>query len=558
MVFIEQGLLFKNAEVRLLAGGFIMPEQPRVPVSVGGMQDDHTWSKTIWVPQDLEGLFVDEDGLTKELAVEKRAIDAGERNQPVKTDTTLDETQMKICGRIFAGILKLNQFLAEQLGAALTAARDRRVRSADIDGVEEEVALRIESAISDRRTELDGLMYSQLSLERQLRAFAARNRLGRTAQYSESLGLTWAWLFGLFVVESLVNGSLLAAVMANGLAGGAMLAGIISAINIGLGLIAGLWGWRNLKHRQIDSRALGIVFTVVPHTAGAAWNIFIAHFREAAEILAGSDAFSFEFSELSQATADHFAASGLLGLTSIQAWALLILGLGVHFYAAKKGWDDIADRYPDYKRWDVLAKTAAADYEDALAEVRQHARASVEQVEADALAKAEAAQRWLDGVDELIDGAKQRCQEVIDSEDDWVSTGTQLLKTYRDINSGVRDKGSAPAYFRIYPTAKDYRERTFGNVKRTGQVLEQGKVIERGLRDLDVLRSEAAKAAKDANDLVQVVRRRVNAAIRGLDSTLATEQAALTNSALLRLNREADEEASREAVPSGAPATATT
>jgi hypothetical protein len=509
------------------------------PHPVGEMQDEHTWSKTIWIPQIEDSFLVDEEGLTKELAVEKRAADDGQRNLPKRTDKTLNEIQMKICGRIFSGILLLNQFLAAELGKAVNAAKKRVASVASAERIQNVISNQVQNTFAEHRARLVELRYEDLSKRRDLRHFRFNNKLRRGAHYKTSLEMTFAILAAMFVGESILNGSLLSEVMSQGLVGGALLAGVISGINIMLGIAAGLWGWRNLNHQNITNRLIGGSLMLICHGFALTWNIFVAHFREVAEIMSAQDNFNFEMAHLGAATVEHFQTHGVLGMGSIQSWALLLLGIFIHFFAAKEGWDDIADRYPDYKKFDLLSKKATAAFDDALAELRDDIRTAVEVVEAEINAKAAEAQNNVRVIDALIGQAKERCQEVANSEDEWVVTGSRLLKLYRDTNKQIRDENSAPDYFDTYPSALDYRRRSFGGgVDRSDEVDSKRALIEDAMAKLAATREAAVEAARAAGEASSSVHKHISACIRKLDKQIADEEAEATGAATRRIEEE--------------------
>ncbi|WP_298747676.1 hypothetical protein [uncultured Brevundimonas sp.] len=517
-----------------------MSKEPKGPEPVGQMEDDHTWSKTIWIPRISESdiiLTPDEKGLTKELAIEKRAIDDGNQNLPRQNDEVQNETQIQICTKVFKGVLLLNQFLSQQLDAAVQEARTRRISLEGVEQVKESISRAVDKVFDVSRSDLNELRFEELSTDRDLRAFRRRNRLVSAAHYKDSLELTIAILLAMFIGESILNGTLLAEVMAGGWLAGATLAGLISAINILLGVAAGLWGWRYLGHRNTTQKVFGGAVTAICHVAAVIWNFLIAHFREAAELLSAREGPFPEFSELSQATFDHLAAVGPFGMASIQAWALLILGLAIHFYAAKEGWDDIADRYPDYKRHDVKAKGAARAFDDLLEAVRNEARDAVEGIEQAAKDNARRARLAHTSILELIDLAKQRRQEILDGEDEWVVAGNRLLKLYRDENVAVRDKNTAPSYFANFYSAADYRVGNFdAGLRRSTDVEAQDTLVNRYFTDLEALEDQTKKIAGDAEALVETVHRCAAARIRNLKARLKTEADAATIDALDRLN----------------------
>jgi hypothetical protein len=501
------------------------------------MQDEGHWSKTIWIPQLEVSHQVRVDRLGRDLGVEDQAASDGRSNRPPQTDKTLNAPQMNICGKVFGGILLLNQFLAAELGLAVQQARERVARIGDVERLKDRVSHEVDRVFSGMRGRLTDLQVDHMSRKRDLRHFRFDNRLNRSAHYKSSLELTFGILAIMFVGESILNGSLLAEVMVGGLLQGGLLAGLISLINIALGVSAGLFGWRLLGHRRTNLKLIGLAITLTLHTLAVFWNIFVAHFREAAEILATSENFDFELSTLSSATIEHLQVHGLLGMGSIQSWALLLLGLCVHFISAKEGWDDLADRYWDYKRFDRLAVTAADAFDEAVENLRAEARNAVEDIERFATLAAQRAEANALAVAALYDLALQRRQEVTDSEDEWVAAGSQLLKQYRDINLTIRDEGSAPAYFDVYPGAADYRRRAFGGgVELSDEVLEQDKLVGRTLAELDKLKKDSAHVVEQADEVAKEIHRHITLSIRKLDKRLEEEIKLITAEANRRVN----------------------
>jgi len=283
---------------------------------VGEMVDDQTWAKTVWIPQIPDEYFADEDGLSKELAVERKAADDAHDGNPKADSKTWSPAELAIGERIFKGVLMLNEFLTSELGKAVEAARSLRPRTIAVDRVKDQMKLAVDRALNDHLPQLKQLKHDELYAVKTLRRFRYDNKLRRDAHYPASLDMTWATIFAMWAVESLINGALLARVLENGLVGGAVLAGMISAVNILLGLAAGMVGWRNVEHISPMRKGFGVAVAMLLHLLAIAFNILVAHFREAAELLLADGNFAFEPGQLREATLNHIAINGIFGLVT--------------------------------------------------------------------------------------------------------------------------------------------------------------------------------------------------------------------------------------------------
>ena len=505
-----------------------------MPEPVGGMAADGRWTKTsVSGSPALDADVQNELARVKEeLKLEDRAAADGRDNCPARDDKTLNEAQMDVCSRVFAGIQMLNQFLDQQVGLAVQHARRLAPVRLDAAHIRNLTSSAIDRVFTEHRPILLQTRRDDLKKNRDLRFFVHDNKLRRSAHYEESVVKVAGIIVGLFVLELIINGSLFAEVVSTGLIGGAMLAGMISAINILSGVFAGLWGWRNLGHRRGKLRALGAILTLILHGIAIAWNLFVAHFREVAEDFAARDSFEFDISQIRDATVNHIQEHGIFGIESLQSWALLLLGIFIHFIAAKEGWDDFADRYPDYKKYDLLAKNAHEDFEEGLASLRDDVREAIEGIEEQAQATIVSARTAYQTTAELLDVALERQQEVRDSEDEWVGGGTRLLKTYREINLQIRDEGTAPAYFSTYPKAADYRRRNFGAISPpSDEIEERARCVDNSINELVQLRDSAKQAVESAETVLKDIHRHISNSMKLVDKRIDEECLKITKEA---------------------------
>lgn len=515
------------------------------PRPIGSMlPGSRKWAKesNIWIPEiDREQRFRI-DRLKQELSLDDRAAADGHGNRPPASDKTLNEPQLEICNRVFSGILMLNQFLAEQLGSALDSARRRAPKKLDLQDFKARMSQDVNAEFAEYAPELRQLSTEDLARQADLRWFRQVNRLNTTADYKHSILLPIGTILGLLVLESVMNSFLFQEVVSNGLLGGWILAFLISGLNIAAGLTAGLYGWRYTGHVKPSRKALGWAITIGIHSAAVFWNLLVGHFREvagnqakASANAAASNAYNFDIGQLANESWAHMQTHGLFGIGSILAWGLVALGLLIHFIASKEGWDDFADRYPDYKKVDVRAKDARANFEDALREMRRTVRDAAEEAAKDAEAVCSRAQGDLTVIAALEDLAKQREREVRDSEDEWVTGGSQLLKAYRDVNRNVRAEGTSPAYFETYPTAADYRQRKFGSgANMEGDIDAHAAATAERLKAIATLKADSEAIIRQNDEKLLTLRNHINELMEGLDPRIEETRA--------QVKREAQEE----------------
>lgn len=504
-----------------------------MPEPVGEMAGEGRWRKTnrVWIPE-LDTVAHEEiERIKREIDLEARAAEDGRNNRPPHSDTRLNEIQLDLCSKVYSGILLLNQFLAEQVDLALKHVRAMMPDRLDAESVKDECEREINRVFGDEHSHLVELKRKELEAGRYLRFFRHKNRIHHEADYPASLIKLIAILFAMFLGESLINGSLFAEISTTGLMGGAVFAGMISAINIVLGLMAGYVGWRYSGHVAPLQKSIGVFVTMACHSAAMTWNLLVAHFREAAEIIVARDDISFDFSQMREATFNHIEATGWLGIDSLQSWALLLIGVIIHFISAREGWDEIADRYPDYKQADQRAVRTRENFEFAMADLRDDIRDGVEDIEERAKSTVALAQQAERDAAMLLDQAEQRRAEVRDSEDEWVNGGNRLLRTYREINTDIRDKDTTPSYFKHFPTAADYRQNNFDGSPAKKDVAERTKAVQTALAEIEALKKQAHDTAEAGQDVLREIGRHITHAMDRVDARIELEGLAIREEA---------------------------
>jgi hypothetical protein len=427
----------------------------------------------IFIPELGGEARADFGRLRRDLRVLEAAQDDGRRNQPSSYASAPTGTELQIIGRVAQGLRDVNAQLAKALGEAAAEAARRVPDELTPEHARAEIDSRIGHVLAERRTDLVALREEELETQRDLNYFRRRHGLNRAASYRESTLLPFAVLVGAFVLESFANAFLLRRISAEGWVGGVVLAAVISLVNISLGVFGGGVGWRLVGHRFPLQKAIGWTVSVGALLLAFFWNIYAAHFREVAEQAVDTGTTATLAGHAVDALA-HIRAHGLLGLTSLFSWGLFALGLLVHLAASREAWDDMADRYWDYRRYDRAYRTARLDYEDTVADAKAEAveasRAVLGELESAYAPHTHDRDRLL----ALAELAGRRLAEGRDAEAEWVRQGGALIKAYRDENAQVRSD-PAPAYFAQALPADVYRHGLDGAVPAAAAELEASR-----------------------------------------------------------------------------------
>jgi hypothetical protein len=427
----------------------------------------------IFIPELGSEVRADFGRLRRELRVLETAQDDGRRNQPPGYAAQPTGAELQIIGRVAQGLRDVNAELASSLGEAAAEAARRVPEELTPAQARAEIDSRIGHVLAERRTDLVALREEELETQRDLNYFRRRHELHRAASYRESTLLPFAVLVGAFVLESFANAFLLRRISAEGWVGGVVLAAVISLVNISLGVFGGGVGWRLVGHRFPLQKAIGWTVSVGAIVLAFFWNIYAAHFREVAEQAVDTGATATLANHAVDALA-HIKAHGILGLTSLFSWGLFALGLLVHLAASREAWDDMADRYWDYRRYDRAYRTARMDYEDTVADAKAEAVEAGRAVLGDLESAYAPHTQDRDRLLALAELAQRRLAEGRDAEAEWVRQGGALVKAYRDENAQVRSD-PAPAYFAHPVPADAYRHGIAGAVPAAAAELEASR-----------------------------------------------------------------------------------
>ena len=282
------------------------------------------------------------------------------------------------------------------------------------------------------------------SLKEEVNEFKAKNNLTRDASYPDSSIWHFFVLFGLVVIESIINGVMFQEGSRSGYLGGVSIAVLISLINVAAGFLVGAyWGKLSWSIHQtpkyVGYLGFGIwgIFTI--------WfNLLVGHIRTIYE-----QGFSGSMAEVSAQGWINFQASPF-GLTDFFSWLLVLIGT---LFAIIALFDGIRfdDAYPGYGR--EFRKHLSAEEE--LQDEKDNLNITADRYYDEFKDSGDTAISDLTNTSSNLRSKYSYVEGVINTQypnycDYYANTFRLLIEDYRNINHENRED-DPPAYFRSPP-----------------------------------------------------------------------------------------------------------
>jgi len=306
-------------------------------------------------PSILSFLNLDVKKIAKDHRLASRGKERGEKGKPPVDSATFDDVENEVIELIEGEIKKTHEVLLDDL-----SIYEQRLHALDIEGRFSAIEAAAMDGISSLRSEvsrgLDSLSYlgrHLRALQQEMRNFRAKNDLERTAHYPSPPGKVWRWgvIALLFLIEVAGNSYFLSKGSVYGLIGGFAEAVIIGFLDLGVSMAFGFLALSQCWHRAYWRKGLGFLSLFSWLAFAGIFNLFVAHYREAAGA----------FLEGGGAVALVSLKANPLGLGEFQSWVLLGLGSLFAFIALIDALS-MDDPYPFYGKLDRAVADAYAAY----------------------------------------------------------------------------------------------------------------------------------------------------------------------------------------------------
>ena len=413
-------------------------------------------------PPDLPQAPSDPDKLLTHLREriqpEKTGRIDGQRGVPEPTA----ETYGKVENEIIQAVQQARSAAVQDLQRDLSAL-DQRLKTENLDTRIEELSDTL-SSVEARQATLRATLGSEVRethreySERQdaVTKFRERHRLERPA-FVPGPGAKWVafgFLAVLFLVETVLNGALLARVDTGGFIGAIIVASGISFWNLGVPyLIFAPW-IRQLRHREWGPKILGMLGIVVFLLLFFPFNLAVAHYREAPSSEAISNLF-----------ADPFA------LPEFQSWLLFLLGFLFSVLALIDRWKRDGDPYPGYSKLEEELNAKRHAFLDTQQKVLESLEEERKELRNEVASKRRAVRYGPEEHNSLVTDRRNRISLFRDTLDRFEQVAWTLLAEYRNANEATRSS-AVPVHFkqewridrdvRIEPSRFDYIDEEAG------------------------------------------------------------------------------------------------
>lgn len=346
------------------------------------------------------------------------------------------------------------------------------------------------SAESIRRDNAEGINAvekTRFDTESVLRHFRSLHSLRREAFLPKNVFLILGIFLACILIETIANGIIFRDVQ-DGLDAGLLLAGGLSLANVAMGFGLGFICLRTF-HRKAEpehqvilgvKKAAAGIGAVALIGLGLFLNFYIAHFREIASAFEGDGV---PYLAPMEVLSDPFA------LNEPMAFLLLLIGLGIFFYAAYKGYSSVSDPVPDYTKTTLKQMDALDSRNDLIGDLRADIRDTyaakrdeLESRKAMEARKAKAAQ-------EVLSKVVSEQTAIRNGIDSTIAEGNRFLSVYRTENKHMRIGVNIPRFSNFVEIS---------SVVGSKDLLKSTEDLENMVADIDEQRRSNAVLIDDA------------------------------------------------------------
>ena len=381
--------------------------------------------------------FLDRDEFLAEYDVDALAKKAAKDNLPAKSSKTMDANELTFLQELTqaatAATHTLNTSLADIKKGIETI--DVVAEKAELDNAVNKIEADLKSEYESKAEELEELKSEVELRQDDVEKFKKENQLKREVVPDASAAVALATILGALVIETVLNGNLLADASSFGPVGGAVMAVTISAINIALGFSLGMFVHPWTTHIGNRQSTLGYIVLILGLILVLIFNLLVGHYREVL----------IEYPDDSGILAVKYFTEGMFNLTEIDSIFLVVIGLIVSALSFWKGQTQ-NDSYPGYAQVCRHRKTAKEELDIAKAAALEGLDAIKEECEAGLRRLLKKVSVDYSRCTTLFSTFEQQQRLYESYLGDLAQTGEITVSRYRQVNRSSRDD-DAPAYF---------------------------------------------------------------------------------------------------------------
>jgi hypothetical protein len=391
-----------------------------------------------YVPSALTFAELDVNGLIRKLQLKEDGTQRGKDNQPSAEQDLFDSVEARIATAIQSEL----SIAHERFARHMRAYGDRQA-ALQVHGKFAQLETQADAARADFTAHVgtgkDLIWKLARDVERrgkELDVFRSENNLTREPRIPESKLLHWGVIAVLVLIESLLNGQLLARGVELGILGGITQALIIAILNVGIGFAAGRYLFTNVNHARTHRKIVGYTSVILWMFIALAFNLGVAHYRAA---LGGANP-----GEAEKVAVNTFFSTPF-SISEVSGWLLFFLGCSFSLIAAVDGWN-MDDPYPGYghlaQRFDLSLDDYTAQKQELLLGLEEIKNSATKKIDDLILEVDKGATQYRN-----IKANEARLVEQLNTYVQYLGRcGNEMLSVYRQANVAARSTPS-PEHF---------------------------------------------------------------------------------------------------------------
>lgn len=375
------------------------------------------------------------------LDIEQLAYDDGHKNHPSAEETSLSSTEKQIESLINNHILEIKEFASFEKKHLYKELEDLDISSTDekFTHVENEIKTTIDADFANVKPRLLELRIKEREKLRDRNYFKQKNRLKRSARYPESHIYHLSIVAFFFLLECLGNMHFFAEGSTIGYLGGFLQATLVSAVNVGLSYIIGLFGFTQFNRRESAMKWFGGAVIVAYAMTMVVFHFAVAHYRDLLTIDPDNAA----------RNAIEKLRENFFGLETIDSILVLLMGIVIACIACYKGFTH-DDPYPGYGRVDREYQKHLKAYNERVNKCRESAADTIQGGAAKVTEELEKCETDLKEYKSKLANLLSREDEYKDLFFNAENVLQAALDKYRECNKKVRTEKD-PESFKLYP-----------------------------------------------------------------------------------------------------------